>query len=82
MIGMPLTIGLDNLSLGKIGKVEKLGISGSLRQRLYDIGFTPGASVMPLYNSPHDGLKAFLIRGTVIALRDEDSTKIEISCII
>ena len=60
----------DGLVIKEIKNEEKL------RQRLLDIGFIPGTKVKCVRTSPFGDPKAFLVRGTVIALRNSDSAKI------
>ena len=60
----------DGLVIKEIKNGEKL------RQRLLDIGFIPGTKVKCVRISPFGDPKAFLVRGTVIALRNSDSAKI------
>ncbi len=45
-----------------------------IKSRLYDIGLIEGTKVKCVGRSPGGGISAFLIRGAVIALRDEDSS--------
>jgi len=42
------------------------------------LGLVNNASITPILSSPSKGLKAFDIRGALIAIRDEDSSLIEI----
>lgn len=56
--------------------IAGLGASGPMRRRLQDIGFIPGTSVEILYKSPAGDPVAYLVRGAVIALRNEDSSTI------
>lgn len=51
-------------------------MNGNIRRRLLDLGLVKGASITPVLISPSSGLKAFDIRGTLIAIRDEDSASI------
>ena len=50
--------------------------SDGIKARLYDIGLIEGTEVKCVGRSPCGGISAFLIRGAVIALRDEDSFNI------
>lgn len=47
-----------------------------MRRRLQDIGLIEGTEVLCLQKSPSGDPVAYLIRGAVIALRGEDSSKI------
>ena len=51
--------------------------SDRIKDRLYDIGLIEGTEVKCVGRSPCGGISAFLIRGAVIALRDEDSGHIK-----
>ena len=55
---------LSSLNKGSSGRVAELKINGSMRRRLR------------LQKSPSGDPVAYLIRGAVIALRGEDSSKI------
>ncbi len=50
--------------------------SDCIKARLYDIGLIEGTEVKCVGRSPCGGVSAFLIRGAIIALRDEDSSQI------
>ena len=67
---------MPDYSLGDMKKSERaviteLKTSGSLRKRLMDIGFVPGTKVECVRISPFGDLKAYYVRGAVIALRKE-----------
>ena len=48
----------------------------SLRRRLIDLGFSPGTQVTCVLRQKGGEMAAYLVRGTVIALRKEDSAEI------
>ncbi len=50
--------------------------SEGICRRLLDIGLTKGATVECIGKSPCGDPKAFLIRGAVIALRNDDAKKV------
>lgn len=70
---------LYNLKQGQKAKVKTLLITGSMRRRLQDMGLVEGTNVERLLTSPSGDPIAYLIRGAVIALRSEDSSKIVIT---
>ncbi len=70
---------LNNLELNKKGIIKSLNCNGAIRRRLLDLGLVKGTTIIPVLVSPSKGLKAFLVRGTLIALRDEDSSHIKVS---
>lgn len=51
-------------------------ISGTERRRLMDLGFLPGTKVLKEFSSASGNPTAFLVRGSVIALRDSQSSLI------
>jgi ferrous iron transport protein A len=64
--------------LAKFGKVTSINISSNLHQRLLDIGVIDGTAVECVLKSPSNDPKAYLIRGAVIAIRNDDAKEINI----
>ena len=52
--------------------------SAQMQQRLYDLGIYPGGKVKMVLISPKEDPKAYEVRGTVIALRNEDAQYIDV----
>ena len=69
---------LDQLPMGKQAQVLRLREGDSMRERLQDLGVTPGARISVWMRSPLGDPTAFLISGAVIALRCEDAAIVEI----
>lgn len=67
---------LSSLCEGQRCCVEKLLIDGAMRSRLCDLGLIKGTNVMCLQKSISGDPTAYLIRGAVIALRQEDSSRV------
>ena len=67
---------LFDLPVGQSACVQDLMITGSMRRRLQDIGLIEGTRGECLQKSPAGDPIAYLIRGAVIALRKEDSSRI------
>lgn len=67
---------LNRIPLNTDCKIEKLNCDGVIKRRLLDLGFVKDTSVTPVLLSPSKGVKAFWIRNTLIAIRDEDSSLI------
>ena len=67
---------LNELQPGESARVLRLLCSGSLRRRLLDLGLDPDTRVSCVGRSPAGDPGAFLIRGSVIALRDRDSRQV------
>ncbi len=72
-------IGMNNLKKYQKGKVEEVLINGKIRNRLSDLGLIKGTYIQCLYKK--HGLSAYLIRGAVIALRNEDTALIKIKLV-
>ena len=64
---------LTRLLPGQSAAVRGLAASGPMRRRLQDIGLVNGTVVKCLGASPLGDPSAYLIRGAVIALRDQDA---------
>lgn len=67
---------LFDLKAGEKCLIDKILSQGSIRRRLLDIGLTPDTEVECVGISPLGDPKAFLIRGAVIAIRQDDCRKI------
>lgn len=68
---------LSELERDENCRVERLSLAGDMRRRLMDLGFTEGAKVTCVLCG--NGINAYLVRGAVIALRNEDSSKVQVS---
>lgn len=69
---------LNQMSIGGIGRVNKIESTGKLRRRMLDLGIVKGTRIEVLHSSPAGDPMAYSIRGAVIALRAEDAEKIMI----
>lgn len=67
---------LNTIKLNKSVKVHCLNCVGSIKRRLLDLGFIEGATIIPVLQSPAGELTAYEIRGTIIAIREEDARNI------
>lgn len=69
-------VSLDKLKAGANCVVCSLLAQNSGRRQLLDLGIIPGTKIEVLGKSPSGDPMSYFIRGTVIALRDSDSSKI------
>ncbi|MCL1851825.1 MAG: ferrous iron transport protein A [Peptococcaceae bacterium] len=69
---------LADLPQGNRGLVVDIEAGDGMRRRLQDLGLIKGTEVICLQKSPLGDPIAYYIRGTVIALRAEDSSRIQI----
>lgn len=70
--------GLDRLLPGEKAVVRKLVHCGGMRRRLLDMGFVENTEIECVGRSPAGDPSAFLVRGSVVALRREDCAQIKI----
>lgn len=69
---------LNNLLVGDSCVIKNIKDSSKIKRRLLDIGLIPGTSVECVLSSPSNDSLAYLIRGTIIAIRKVDSKEIEV----
>lgn len=74
-----MTRTLTDLPLGGKGVVQAITAEGLSRSRLLDLGLVPGTEVTAVRRSPAGDPVAYLIRGTVIALRSDEGKKVQIN---
>ncbi|MBO0960572.1 ferrous iron transport protein A [Neobacillus sp. MM2021_6] len=73
----PKIIQLLNGEKGNLIKLTSLNLDGVMRRRLLDLGFVKGAMVEVVRKSPLGDPIAFRVSQTTIALRKEESSRIE-----
>ena len=69
---------LSQLPLNKNGKIDKIECDEGIKRRLLDMGLVKGKNIVPILISPSGDPRAFLVRGTIIAIRKEDAKHIKI----
>ncbi|HBN84528.1 MAG TPA: ferrous iron transport protein A [Clostridiales bacterium] len=74
-----MQIPLNKLPIGKKAVVTALTSDGVHRRRMLDFGIINGTEIEPLYKNPSGNPVAYLIRGAVIAFRNDTSEKIMVS---
>lgn len=67
---------LADIGVGEKVRVLYLQCEGAYRRRLLDLGLIPGTKVKAVILSPLGNPMAYEIRGSIIALRLEDASKI------
>lgn len=63
---------LNRLRLNESAVIDKIMTKGDIRRRFLDIGLIESTKVKCVCISPQGNPKAYLIRGSVIAIRNED----------
>ena len=67
---------LNELGLNKNAKLTNIEAPSDIKRRLMDIGFTKGVKIKPILDGK--SMRAYNIKGTLIAVRKEDTSKIEV----
>ena len=70
---------LNDIQVKKTVKVEDILSSGNLRERMLALGLTIGAVIDVVRKGPKNNLTVYKIRGSKIALRQEESSLILVS---
>lgn len=70
---------LNELPIGESAVVTNIGLKGTIKRRLYDLGLINGTTVKSVLKSPKGNPIAYNIRGAIIALRNADTRKITIN---
>ncbi|SMO38401.1 FeoA family protein [Melghirimyces algeriensis] len=73
---MNTEIPLSEAKPGQTLRINRLELDGTMRRRLLDLGFIPGADVHILRKSPLGDPVALRVSNTTIALRVEESSRI------
>ncbi|HDR8185554.1 TPA: ferrous iron transport protein A [Bacillus thuringiensis] len=67
---------LSEFKTGEFVQIEKIQLEGTMKRRLLDLGFIPGAIIKVLQRSPLGDPVAYQVSNTTIALRKEESSLI------
>lgn len=71
-----MQIRLDEFKIGQSGEVVRLNAEGKIRRRLFDMGITPGASVVLRKVAPLGDPIQVTIRGYELSLRKEEASAV------
>lgn len=61
---------ITEIPLDRICRIVAVG--GEDRLRFFDLGFFVGSEIIPLYECSGGGTRVYLVKDTLIALRDTD----------
>lgn len=70
---------LDKVKVGNTCIIKKILNTSKIKRRLLDIGLIKNTLVECVLESPGKDICAYLIRGSVIAIRKIDSKEVEVS---
>lgn len=74
-------ISLNSTKVGEVSKIYKIVTDSSIKRRLLDLGLTPGTKVETVLKNFGGNLVAYMIRGALIGIRDEDAKGILVEVI-
>lgn len=69
---------LDKIPIGKQVRILDISKSSNHKHRLMDMGVVADSIIIPLFTSPASDPTAYLLKGTVIAIRKEDTRNINV----
>mgnify|MGYP001082860397 CR=1 FL=1 len=69
---------LSQVPIGSLARVISIAVDGLMRHRLLDLGLVPNTLVKVKRSSPYGDPTAYEFRGSVIALRSEESRLIRV----
>lgn len=69
---------LNNIIKNKEYKIKNINADELIKRRLYDIGIIKDSKIKLLYISPSKRMKAYLIKNSIIAIRDKEASLIEV----
>ena len=69
---------LSKLDVGSKGVITGISFTGNMRRRLWDIGFCDGSVVECVGKSLFSDPGAYLVKGTLIAVRNSDAENISV----
>lgn len=67
---------LDKIMPGDSARIININANSSIKRRLLDLGIAPNSIIKSEFKSPFNDPVAYLIKGTTIALREEDAKNI------
>lgn len=71
-------VDLSQLPLNKNGKIKEIKCEESIKRRMLDLGLVKGTNIVPVLVSPSKDPRAFWVRGSIIAIREEEAKCIKV----
>ena len=68
---------LSELQVGESGVVKRISATGKLRRRIFDMGITPGVSIVIKKVAPLGDPIEVTIRGYELSLRRDEASQVE-----
>ena len=70
---------LLDLKLDTIGTINNINCAPEIKKRFLDLGFIKSTKITPVLTSPAGNIRAYLIKDTLIAIRNQDAANITLS---
>ena len=67
---------LQELKINEEGVIKQINIEQNLKRRILDLGLVPGTKIIPLLKNISGNPVAYEARGSLVAIRNEEATKI------
>ena len=71
-------ISLNKLKINETATINSIDNKSNLKRRLEDLGFVKGSKIKCEFSSPFKDPTAYFIKGSLIALRNDDSKYIKV----
>ena len=75
-VKMKENITLDTINLNEKYYICDILLDKDIKKRFYDFGIIENATIEALYRSPFNDPTAYLIKGTIVAIRNDDARNI------
>ena len=73
-----IIIPLSKMPVGSSCQIASLNLEGLTRRRMLDLGMVPGTLIECVRKSPSGDPAAYRVRGSLIALRNENADKVDV----
>lgn len=73
---MKNNISLDKINLNEKYLIDEVLLDEHTKKRIYDLGLIENTIIEAIYKSPFGDPIAYSVRGTIIAIRNNDAKKI------
>lgn len=73
---MKNNISLDKINLNEKYLIDEVLLDEHTKKRIYDLGLIENTIIEAVYKSPFGDPIAYSVRGTIIAIRNNDAKKI------
>ncbi|MFR2534146.1 MAG: FeoA family protein [Clostridia bacterium] len=69
---------LEKIPMGREAKIYKIKAHGEMKRRILDLGMIEGTKIKAILQSPLGDPTAYEVRGSMISLRKEDASQIQV----